>query len=479
MNSETATRRRVLETLGAAGVVGLAGCSGGGDGTATETETETEGDGGGGSTEQSVSGTVTIGMLQPTTGSLQPYGNQALAGFYSALGYKGDPASIPGADGLADDPTIEVGDVTYDFLVRDSKNDSGEAQSLAGDLVRNEGVDMLAGVTNSAGAQTVAGDIAGPSQTPYMAGPAATVNLTADSQFCNDQTFRASENVAMDAFSGGQYIANETDISSVYIYYANYTFGQSVNRYYTSVLENNGVSVEGRTALPPGYAEDWPGQFQKAVDADVDAIIGGFTVSTLPDMVGTFVRNNDQYDFGFAGGYTTRVGAFLVGSTITQTLDGELTQQALADLNFGPFTTRYHWNQYDNPVNDGLIDIHTDKYGYYPDLFTSGMFTGASAIHEAATAAGSTNPQDIRNQLSGLTVTDTPKGEGAYTFQEYNHQARSPMTVSDPMPTTDEAGQFWQFQGNPVAFMPSEPTQTFAQDQTTLKSDAETMNCSL
>lgn len=91
MNSETATRRRVLETLGAAGVVGLAGCSGGGDGTATETETETEsdggggdggdGNGGGGSTEQSVSGTVTIGMLQPTTGSLQPYGNQALAGF--------------------------------------------------------------------------------------------------------------------------------------------------------------------------------------------------------------------------------------------------------------------------------------------------------------------------------------------------------------------------------------------------------------
>ncbi len=501
MDSETATRRRVLETLGAAGVVGLAGCSGGGDGTDTETQGDGDGggdgngggdgggdgngggdgggDGDGGSTPQSVSGTVTVGMLQPTTGSLQPYGNQALAGFYSALGYKGDPANIPGTEGLADDPTIEVGDVTYDFLVRDSKNDPGEAQSLAGDLVRNEGVDMLAGVTNSAGAQTVAGDIAGPSQTPYMAGPAAAVNLTADSQFCNDQTFRASENVAMDAFSGGQYIANETDISSVYIYYANYSFGESVNQYYTSVLENNGVSVAGRTALPPGYAEDWPGQFQKAVDADVDAIIGGFTVSTLPDMVGTFVQNNDQYDFAFAGGYTTRVGAFLVGSTIVQTLDGDLTQEALDGLNFGPFTTRYHWNQYDNPVNDGLVDIHTDKYGYYPDLFTSGMFTGASAIHEAAQAAGSTNPQDIRDELSGLTVTDTPKGEGAYTFQGYNNQARSPMTVSDPMPTTEEAGQFWQFQGNPVPFMPSEPTQTFAKDQTTLKSDAETMNCSL
>ncbi|MFT4881484.1 MAG: branched-chain amino acid transport system ATP-binding protein [Salinirussus sp.] len=73
-------------------------------------------------------------------------------------------------------------------------------------------------------------------------------------------------NVAMDGFGGGQCIANETDIDSVYIYYANYSFGQSVNQYYASVLENNGVPVEGRTALPPGYAEDWPGQFQKAVD---------------------------------------------------------------------------------------------------------------------------------------------------------------------------------------------------------------------
>ncbi|MEF8907078.1 MAG: ABC transporter substrate-binding protein, partial [Haloarculaceae archaeon] len=131
MDSETATRRRVLETLGAAGIVGLAGCSGGGDGTDTETEDGgvgggngggggdgdgDGGDGGGGSTERSVSGTVTIGMLQPTTGALQPYGNQALAGFFSALGYKGDPANIPGTDGLADDPTIDVGDVTYDIL---------------------------------------------------------------------------------------------------------------------------------------------------------------------------------------------------------------------------------------------------------------------------------------------------------------------------------------------------------------------------
>jgi branched-chain amino acid transport system substrate-binding protein len=312
-----------------------------------------------------------------------------------------------------------------------------------------------------------------------MAGPAATVNLTANSQFCNDQTFRASENVAMDAFSGGQYIANETDISSAYIYYANYSFGQSVNQYYTRVLENNGVSVEGSTALPQGYSEDWPGQFQKAVDADVDTVLAGFTVTTLPDMVGTFVRNRDQYDFSFSGGYTSRVGAALIGATIVQTLDGGLTQESLDSLDFGPFTTRYHWNQYDNPVNEELVNIHTDKYGYYPDLFTSGMFTGASAIHEAATLAGSTNPQDIRNELSGLTVTDTPKGEDAYTFQGYNNQARSPMTVSDPMPTTQEAGEFWQFNGNPVPFMPGEPVQTFGKDETTLKSDDESMGCSL
>ncbi len=51
-----------------------------------------------------------------------------------------------------------------------------------------------------------------------------------------------------------------------------------------------------------------------------------------------------------------------------------------------------------------------------------------------------------------MTVTDTPKGEDGYTFQEYNNQAQSAMTVANPIPTTDEWADNWR-----AAIMPGEP----------------------
>jgi branched-chain amino acid transport system substrate-binding protein len=432
------------------------------------TETMTEA---GGTTAGGASGTVTIGALQPLSGSLKFYGNEAMFGFYSGLKLRGgDSTSVPAADAGSGDYEVEVGDVTYELLVRDTKADSAEAQSLATDLVQNDGVDALYGGTSSASALAVANNVAKRAQIPYMAGPAAAVNLTANSENCSEVVFRANETVEMDALSGGKYVANETDVETVYIYYADYSFGQSINQYYSKVLRANGVEVVGSTPLAPGYSEDWAGQFEKAVNAGADAVIGGFTVSTLPAMVAQFIAGQDTYDFRLVGGYTTQLGAQLLGGTVQEAVD-ELTEQTLRDLKFGPFTTRYHWNQYDNDINDQLIDFHVEKYGYVPDLFTAGSFTGASAIDQAVQSTGSTEGGDIVSGLRGMTVSMTPKGEDGYTFQEYNNQARSAMTVADPIPTEEEN---WNapFQPGPVA-------ERYSKDETTLKPDDESMTCSL
>ena len=447
MDSNDITRRRVISTLGAAGAVGLAGC-GGGNGTETN--------GSGGPDE------VSIGMVQPLSGSLKAYGQIATRGFYTYFGYRG--ADIPG-EITEGEETFEVDGTTYKVDLRDTGADQTEAQNAASDMAGD--VTALAGGTSSASARAIASNVANQKGVPYMAGPAASVDITGSSEFCSQVVFRASETVAMDAQSGGKYVAEETDISSVYIYYADYSFGESVKDNYQRVLENNGVTVAGKQALPQGYSSDWPAQLDKATNAGVDAIIGGFTVATLPAMLGTYLAND--YDFRFAGGLGTRLAESALGATLTGSLD-ELTAENIKQTGLGPLTTRYHWNQYDNQINTDANEVHRDAYGTNADLFTSGMFTAASSIVQAVESSGSADPTDIVNELTGMTVQDTMKGEGGYKFQEYNNQARSAMTVVDLVPT--ENTEYWNA---PVE--PSSPLKTYSMSETTLS--ASNSDCNL
>jgi branched-chain amino acid transport system substrate-binding protein len=305
---------------------------------------------------------------------------------------------------------------------------------------------------------------------PFMVGPAASADITA-TDTCSDLVFRASENTAMDARSGGKYVAQETDVSTVYLFGADYSFGRAVVNNYEAVLENEGVEIVGKKFVPQGYTE-WDGLLQNATDAGAEGIVGGFTVATLPALFTSYL--NGDYDYRVFGGFATEITTSIVGQTLQKVLGKPLTKEKLEGQKFGPFTTRYHWNQYDNDVNSAFVESYANAYGKWPDLFSAGTFTAASAIVQAVEAGGSTEGADIAAELRGMTVTDTPKGENGYTFQGYNNQARSAMTVADPIPTTDEASENWG-----AAIMPSEPVARIGKETTTIPADSDDMDCSL
>ncbi|WP_115864940.1 ABC transporter substrate-binding protein [Halorussus litoreus] len=481
MADENVSRRRWLAALGATGAAGLAGCMGGGEseqdttttaGDTTTTAAETTDEGMTETTAQTtaqtdVSGTVKIGVLQPVSGDLQYYGQQGLWGFYSGLAHKA--GTDPIADSNTGTQTISVGDVDYELVVRDSQFSADTAQQLATDLVQNDGVDMLYGCASSGAADRVIQTVAKQAQVPYMVGPAASATTTGSSETCGEMIFRASENTAMDARSGGRYVARETDVSKVYLFGADYSFGQAVVNNYREVLESEGVEIVGERFVPQGYAE-WEGLLQNAQDAGAEGIVGGFTVATLPNLFTSFL--NGDYDYRMFGGFATQITNAAVGQTLVNALGEDFTREDIADAKMGPFTTRYHWNQYDNEINNEFVETYTSTYGVVPDLFTSGCFTAASAIAQAVTESGSTEGADIANALRGMTVTETPKGEGGYTFQEYDNQARSAMTVADVVPTSDEWADSWD-----AAVMPSEPLATISKDNTTVPADG--VDCSL
>lgn len=448
------SRRRALRILGTTGIAGLAGCTGG--------DSQAGSDNGGSS-----SGTVSIGVMQPISGDLKYYGEQALWGFYSGLAYKGD--TDPVQETNEGTRTVTVGDTTYELHVRDTQFDTDTAQTLATNLIR-EDVDLLFGCASSGAATRVIKTVSKQSEVPTLIGPAASASITADAETCAANVFRASETTAMDARSGGTYVARETDVDSVYLFGADYSFGKAVVNNYRAVLEAEGIEILGEKFVPQGYSE-WEGLLGNAEDAGADGIVGGFTVSTLPQLFTAFL--NGDYSYRVFGGFATRITNAAMGQTLEKELTS-LTENAVKETKLGPFTTRYHWNQYDNEINSEFVDTYTEAYGVVPDLFSAGTFTAASAIVQAVEQSGSTDGADIAEALRGMTVADTPKGPDGYTFQEYNNQARSEMTVADPVPTGDEWADSWD-----ATVRPSEPVARIDADAVTIPNAADTMDCGL
>jgi branched-chain amino acid transport system substrate-binding protein len=443
------SRRRVVSALGAAGIGGIAGCTG-------------EFGGGG------ASGTVRVGVLQPLTGDLRYYGQQSIWGFASGLAYKTD--TDPVTDLSVGTRTVEADDVTYELVVRDTQLTPSTAQSRATDLVSQEEVDLLFGPTSSGAAEQVITSVVKQSDTPILVGPAASASVTATDEFCGENVFRTSENVAMDARSGGRYVAQNLDVDRVFLMGADYSFGQSVVANYRSVFEAEGIEIVGQRFVPQGY-DAFDGLFQQAVEAGAQGVVGGFTVQTLP----AFLTTAANYDVRVFGGFATEITNSILGDLLGNLLGEPLTEEKIRDAEIGPFTTRYHWNQYDNPINDAFVDTYTDAYGKVPDLFSSGSFTAASALVQAVRESGSTDGADLAAQVRGMTVADTPKGEGGYVFQEYNNQARSAMTVAYPVPTAADLGDRWT-----ASIMPqSPPAATVPKEQTTIPAGSEMMGCSL
>ncbi|WP_435334171.1 ABC transporter substrate-binding protein [Haloarchaeobius sp. TZWWS8] len=460
----------MLGTLGTVGVGGLAGCTSGGN-----PDESGNGPNGGGTSKTtnqadvSASGTVKVGIMQPMSGDLQYYGMQSIWGFLSGLAYRTDTDPLTGIK--TGTKTVEDGDVTWELHFKDTKFSADTAQTVATDLVQNEGVDLLFGCSSSSAAtrvietvvKTPAVDI------PFIAGPAASADITSSEKTCSKQVFRANENTAMDARSGGTYVAKETDVEKVFLMGADYSFGKAVVNNYKNVLEQNGITITGTKFVPQGYSE-FDGLFQTAVDSGADAVVGGFTVATLPN----FMTTAANYDVRIFGGFATEITNSVVGSVLQNVLGKPLKEQMIKDAEVGPFTTRYHWNQYDNEINTAFVDMYTSAYGKVPDLFTAGTFTAASSVHQAVDASGSTEGADIASAMRGMTVADTPKGKDGYVYQEYNNQARSEMTVAYPVPTSDEWSDNWG-----AAIMPGEPVARVSADEVTIPKDSDQMGCSL
>ncbi|WP_340098767.1 ABC transporter substrate-binding protein [Salinibaculum salinum] len=413
-----------------------------------------------GSADEETSG-LRIGALVNLSGSLSEDGIQVANGFLSGLSYK-DGATPPEWNG-AGEYDLTVGEQPVSVLVRDAETDPDRTASVASELVTDEDVDVLFGGGTAAGAFPVS-RIAEQQEVPYLACPVTATELTGES--CNEFVFRTTATSAMMARTGGRYIVEETDIERVALVANDFAMGQEWVSNYRQILADGDVDVVYEEFVPLGNNR-WDGVLEEVESAGADAIVGGFIPNSQATFLQAFLAANS--DVQFLSHFWTAAGLRGPGSILEDALGSNFTARDVREANVGPFVTRYHWNQFDNPVNDWFVNAHTDVYGTVPDTFASSAFTAASAIVQAARERGEWTSDAVVNGLEGMTVEDTPKGSGGYSFQEFNNQARSDVTVA-PIVAADRDD--WR-----APIQPGSPLFRVAGSEATLPSSA--VDCTL
>jgi branched-chain amino acid transport system substrate-binding protein len=367
-----------------------------------------------------------IGALGNFTGPLSGYGQQTLRGFLSGLAYK-DGSAPPEFDGPGE-YELTVGNQPITVSVRDVAIDPSQAARAANDLVNDAGVDVLFGGGTTATAMSV-GEIAEQSRVPFLACPAMSTELTGGS--CNEFVFRTTATAAMMARTGAQYIVEETDIEQVALVANDFAAGQEWATNYRQTLAAGNVDVVYEEFVPLGNNR-WDSVLEGVASAGADAIVGGLVPNSQAPFLQAFLAAGS--DAQFLSHFWTAAELRGPGSVLEDSLGPDFTAQDVREANVGPFVTRYHWNQFDNSVNDWFVNAHTDVYGTVPDTFASSAFSAASALVQAA-EAGEWTSDAVVDGLAGMSVEDTPKGPDGYSFQEFNNQARSDVTVASVVPT--------------------------------------------
>jgi ABC-type branched-subunit amino acid transport system substrate-binding protein len=302
--SQRINRRDVIRGVGAAGIVGLAGCTGDGGGNGgddTTTATTTSGDMGDTTTTESdgsMGRTLMQGVLLPTTGGLADLG-------------------VPIKNGaILPQRTLEgETDFELDFSVQDTQTDPNAAQSAAQSL-RNGGYPAVTGAASSEVTLSVARNVFIPSG---MVGcsPASTSPAITDLDD-NNLIWRTPPTDALQGRVLAQVATERLGASTAATMYVNNSYGQLLSESFASAFQNLDGQVYQQVSFPKARSSytsrlsqafnDDPGvvvvigypesgqqlfrDFYSDFDTDVPVLVtDGLRSASLPSNVGNPMNN--------------------------------------------------------------------------------------------------------------------------------------------------------------------------------------------
>ncbi len=422
-------RRDVLQKAGAGivagSLVGLSGCSDGGDGgggnggdggggNGGDGGGGNGGGGGGGTTSGEVSGSLKVGILEPLSGPTAISGQEAQQG------------SRVTADFINENTDLEIELVTEDT---EASPETGVQRARA--LIQQEDVDMIHGIVSSAVAKAVV-EFTSQQQVPLIGTATQTPDITKEQ--CSRYTFRTTTNLIHQQRATAKMVADNIagDGEAVDVHGVNpdYVYGQQSWDVFRNVYPNelNSAATITGSEFPAFLKGDYNQEIQAILDQDPDIVHSSLYSG---DMI-SFIQQAQQFDF------FSQIDAFLAG-VVPAEINIALGPDGTPDNLWSVVSTYIRW-----PEGNERLQTFNEEYRSRYDMPSAGEPTSFSyenakamrATQKAIEQAGSLNVEDIIDAMEGLRLDNAPAPPA--TIREGDHQAIADQYLTGPHGPIDD-----------------------------------------
>lgn len=335
------------------------------------------------------SGTITLGMIGPLTGSVAVYGTHIENGVKLAI------EEINAAGGV----TLSDGAHQLAVEVKDDQGDSTECVNAMNALI-SDGIQLVVGSATS-GCTSAITSIAN-SEGVVMITPSGTADsLTTAMDYVFRTCFR-------DSFQGelaAQYALDEGYTKVGVVYCSADTYSAGLRDAFIAACQDKGLDVVAEESVATMTEVDYTNQFNKMVSAGAELVFTPFYY----DVMGPYLVPQAR-----SAGFT---GVLLGGDGVDST---ETTIPAGADLsvyNDVYFVNHYSTELATSDVSKNFVESYEAKYGDTPNNFDALAYDAVYVYKAAMEACGASDAASVQAALADTSAAYDSTC-GTFSFDE-------------------------------------------------------------
>ena len=335
------------------------------------------------------SGTITLGMVGPLTGSVAVYGTHIENGVKLAI------EEITAAGGV----TLSDGTHQLAVEVKDDQGDSTECVNAMNALI-SDGIQLVVGSATS-GCTSAITSIAN-SEGVVMITPSGTADsLTTTMDYVFRTCFR-------DSFQGelaAQYALDEGYTKVGVVYCSADTYSAGLRDAFIAACQDKGLDVVAEESVATMTEVDYTNQFNKMVSAGAELVFTPFYY----DVMGPYLVPQAR-----SAGFT---GVLLGGDGVDST---ETTIPAGADLsvyNDVYFVNHYSTELATSDVSKNFVESYEAKYGDTPNNFDALAYDAVYVYKAAMEACGASDAASVQAALADTSAAYDSTC-GTFSFDE-------------------------------------------------------------
>ena len=335
------------------------------------------------------SGTITLGMIGPLTGSVAVYGTHIENGVKLAI------EEINAAGGV----TLSDGAHQLAVEVKDDQGDSTECVNAMNALI-SDGIQLVVGSATS-GCTSAITSIAN-SEGVVMITPSGTADsLTTAMDYVFRTCFR-------DSFQGelaAQYALDEGYTKVGVVYCSADTYSAGLRDAFIAACQDKGLDVVAEESVATMTEVDYTNQFNKMVSAGAQLVFTPFYY----DVMGPYLVLQAR-----SAGFT---GVLLGGDGVDST---ETTIPAGADLsvyNDVYFVNHYSTELATSDVSKNFVENYEAKYGDTPNNFDALAYDAVYVYKAAMEACGASDAASVQAALADTSAAYDSTC-GTFSFDE-------------------------------------------------------------